>query len=565
MSHPHPDLGPPPPLEPRRPAGRRARRPGRDRPQHDGVRARRAAARRRLRRAVPGGGAARDRPDPAGLHLPAGPPRRRSRPSCITHGHEDHLGGRAVPAARAPRHPGHRQPLHPRAARGQAARAPDHPGAARGARGAGSCRSGRSAWSSSRSTTRSRTRSRSRSAPRPASCCTPATSRWTSCRSTAGSPTSAASPGSAGRASTCCCRTPPTPRCPASSRRSARSARCVDDVVRTSTGRVIVACFASHVHRVQQVLDAAERHGRHVAFVGRSMVRNMGVARDLGLLRVPPGLHGRHEGRRAAAGPPGRAGLDRLAGRAAVGAVPDGQPEPPPDPDRGAGHRRARVLAHPRQRERRLPGHQRAVPLGRPRGAQGRRQGARLRARAGRRAAVPAQRRTPVQPHAGARRVAAPARARRARPAHRACPRSGSCSPTTASSSTSSTARPRSSARCPAATSTSTASRSATSARRTLKDRRILGDEGFISVTVAIDAVTGKVTGGPQIAARGFSDDPRAFDPVRALIEAELDGGAREGVTDVHAVAQAVRRVVGRWVSDTYRRRPMIIPVVVEV
>ena len=51
--------------------------------------------------------------------------------------------------------------------------------------------------------------------------------------------------------------------------------------------RIIVACFASHVHRVQQVLDAAAAHGRRVAFVGRSMVRNMGVARDLGYLKVP--------------------------------------------------------------------------------------------------------------------------------------------------------------------------------------------------------------------------------------------------------------------------------------
>ena len=84
-------------------------------------------------------------------------------------------------------------------------------------------------------------------------------------------------------------------------------------------------------------------------------------------------------------------------------------------------------------------------------------------------------------------------------------------------------------------------------------------------MTVALDAVTGKISASPQIAARGFSDDPRAFDPVRVLIEAELDSSAQQGVTDVHAVAQAVRRVVGRWVNDTYRRRPMIIPVVVEV
>ncbi|HEX7265848.1 MAG TPA: ribonuclease J, partial [Streptosporangiaceae bacterium] len=51
--------------------------------------------------------------------------------------------------------------------------------------------------------------------------------------------------------------------------------------------RIIVACFASHVHRVQQVLEVAATHGRKVAFVGRSMVRNMGVARDLGYLHIP--------------------------------------------------------------------------------------------------------------------------------------------------------------------------------------------------------------------------------------------------------------------------------------
>ena len=64
----------------------------------------------------------------------------------------------------------------------------------------------------------------------------------------------------------------------------------LDDVFRKAQRRIIVACFASHVHRVQQVLDAAESHGRKVAFIGRSMVRNMGIARDLGYLTIPPGL-----------------------------------------------------------------------------------------------------------------------------------------------------------------------------------------------------------------------------------------------------------------------------------
>ena len=61
----------------------------------------------------------------------------------------------------------------------------------------------------------------------------------------------------------------------------------IDAVFRAAERRIIVACFSSHVHRVQQVLDAAERSGRKVAMVGRSMVRNMGIAADLGYLRVP--------------------------------------------------------------------------------------------------------------------------------------------------------------------------------------------------------------------------------------------------------------------------------------
>ena len=64
----------------------------------------------------------------------------------------------------------------------------------------------------------------------------------------------------------------------------------IEKVFRTAPRRVIVSSFASHVHRIQQVLDAAHAHGRKVAFVGRSMVRNMGIARDLGYLNVPDGL-----------------------------------------------------------------------------------------------------------------------------------------------------------------------------------------------------------------------------------------------------------------------------------
>jgi ribonuclease J len=99
----------------------------------------------------------------------------------------------------------------------------------------------------------------------------------------------------------------------------------------------------------------------------------------------------------------------------------------------------------------------------------------------------------------------------------------------------------------------------------TLKDRRILGEEGFIAITIVVDSVTGKVSGTPHVSASGFSDAPDAIQAVVPLIEAELDRAAVDGVTDTHLLAQRVRRVVGRWVSDNYRRRPMIVPTVIPV
>ena len=59
------------------------------------------------------------------------------------------------------------------------------------------------------------------------------------------------------------------------------------EIFERATGRIVVACFASNLHRIQQVADAAAESGRRVAFVGRSMVANVDVALDLGILRLP--------------------------------------------------------------------------------------------------------------------------------------------------------------------------------------------------------------------------------------------------------------------------------------
>ena len=97
-----------------------------------------------------------------------------------------------------------------------------------------------------------------------------------------------------------------------------------------------------------------------------------------------------------------------------------------------------------------------------------------------------------------------------------------------------------------------------------LKDRRILRDEGFISVIVVVDSVTGKVVAGPEIPARGFVEDDVVFDDVMPQIVKALDEATADGVTDAYELQQVVRRTVGRWVGRKIRRRPMIIPMVVE-
>jgi len=97
-----------------------------------------------------------------------------------------------------------------------------------------------------------------------------------------------------------------------------------------------------------------------------------------------------------------------------------------------------------------------------------------------------------------------------------------------------------------------------------LKDRRVLGAEGFITCFVVVDSVEGKVTAGPEIHARGFIEDDAAFDPVLPRIKQAVEDALRDGLADEYALAQVVRRTLGRWVNDQHRRKPMILPVVVE-
>lgn len=98
-----------------------------------------------------------------------------------------------------------------------------------------------------------------------------------------------------------------------------------------------------------------------------------------------------------------------------------------------------------------------------------------------------------------------------------------------------------------------------------LKDRKILGEEGFISVIVVIDSQSGKIVAGPDIHARGFNEDIALFDEVKGDIEAELHRAVADGVNGTHQLSQVVRRTIGGWVGQKHRRKPMIVPVVIEV
>lgn len=98
-----------------------------------------------------------------------------------------------------------------------------------------------------------------------------------------------------------------------------------------------------------------------------------------------------------------------------------------------------------------------------------------------------------------------------------------------------------------------------------LKDRRILGEEGFISCVVVVDSQSGKIVAGPDIHARGFNEDVAMFDEVKSRIEKALAIAVADGNNGTHQLSQIVRKTIGGWVGGEHRRKPMIVPVVIEV
>ncbi|WP_426324709.1 ribonuclease J [Microbacterium sp. E-13] len=336
----------------------------------------------------------------------------------------------------------------------------------------------------------------------------------------------------------------------------------LDQVIGKAPRRVIVASFSSHVHRVQQVLDAAAAHGRRVALLGRSMLRNMTIAEDLGYLHVPEGVLIDYKKARdlpddrivyMSTGSQGEpmAVLSRMANL-------DHAIEPGPGD--------TVILASSL-----IPGNENAVyrvidgltKLGANVVHKG---NAKVHV-SGHAAAGELlycynilKPRNVLPVHGEYRHLMANARLAQDTgidPERTLLAENG-----TVIDLKDGDARIVGQLDLGFVYVDGSTVGEITDAD--LKDRRILGEEGFISVIVVVDASTGKVISGPEIHARGFAEDDSVFEDVKPKIAAALAEAAKSGVRDQHALSQVVRRTIGRWVNQSLRRRPMIVPLVIE-
>ena len=336
----------------------------------------------------------------------------------------------------------------------------------------------------------------------------------------------------------------------------------LDRVIRQTERRVIVASFASHVHRIQQIIDVAESHGRKVAYVGRSMVRNMKLAEDLGYLHIPPNLivdskNLKDYGDKVVlicTGSQGEplAALSRMAngdheiqvGKGdtvilASSLIPGNE-----NPVYRVINELTRFganVVHKGNAMVHVSGHASAGELlycyniVKPKNVMpihGEWRHLRANAELAIKTGVARTNTLVVENGIVVDMADGYADVAGAIPVGFVYVDGQSIGEITESS---------------------------------LKDRRILGEEGFISVVVVIESQTGKIIAGPDIHARGFTEDNALFNEVKGMIEKALATAVGNGINGTHQLQQVVRKTVGSWVGDKHRRKPMIVPVVIEV
>ena len=333
-------------------------------------------------------------------------------------------------------------------------------------------------------------------------------------------------------------------------------------VISSTRRRVIVASFSSHVHRVQQVIDIAAQHGRKVVFIGRSMVRNMKIAEDMGYLNVPADLVMDAKD------------LDQYDDNVVL-ICTGSQGEPMAALSRMAnGDHQIRVgegdtviLASSL-----IPGNENSV----------------FRVineltRFGAKVVHKANAMVHVSGHAAAGELLYCyniVKPKYVLPIHGEWRHLKANAELAIQSGV-----PRSNTfiidngvvidlidheaevvgAIPVGFVFVDGQSIGDITESSLKDRRILGEEGFISCVVVVDSQSGKIVAGPDIHARGFNEDAAMFDEVKLRIEKALATAVIDGINGTHQLSQIVRKTIGGWVGGEHRRKPMIVPVVIEV
>jgi len=333
-------------------------------------------------------------------------------------------------------------------------------------------------------------------------------------------------------------------------------------VISSTKRRVIVASFSSHVHRVQQVLDIAALHGRKVVFIGRSMVRNMKIAEDMGYLNIPANLVidskelDQYDDNvvlicTGSQGEP-MAALSRMANGDHQIRVGEGDTvilasSLIPGNENSVFRiineltRFGAKVVHKANAMVHVSGHAAAGELlycyniVKPKYVlpiHGEWRHLKANAELAIQSGVPRENTFIIDNGVVIDLVDHEAEIVGAIPVGFVFVDGQSIGDITESS---------------------------------LKDRRILGEEGFISCVVVIDSQSGKIVAGPDIHARGFNEDAAMFDEVKLRIEKALAAAVVDGINGTHQLSQIVRKTIGGWVGGEHRRKPMIVPVVIEV
>jgi ribonuclease J len=337
----------------------------------------------------------------------------------------------------------------------------------------------------------------------------------------------------------------------------------IEQVIAKTPGKVVVASFSSHVHRVQQVLDAAHANGRRVVLLGRSMVRNMKIAADLGYLDVPEGVlvdlkkSGDIPDHRIVYMSTGSQGepmavLSRMVNREHQVEVGDGDTV---------------IMASSL-----IPGNETSVY----RVIDG-------LIKLGANVVHKGNAKVHVSGHAAAGELLYCyniVRPKNVMPIH------GEYRMLVANAALAiETGVPQNRtviaengtvvdladgvARAVGQLDTEFIYVDGKSVGRVtdddLRDRRTLAEEGFISVITVVEPTTAHIVSGPDIHAKGVAEEARVFEKIKPQIADALEAAMQDGVTDHHQLQQITRRTIGRWVGTKLRRKAMIVPVVVVV